>query len=80
MAPLRGLKTCAKLKGVDFVHVGTLWGTGAQPIRPGNSYPCLRGLQTTVRDCPRQGQATVRPLAVTAQFREGRTWEIRSEA
>jgi hypothetical protein len=34
MAPLRGLKTCAKLKGVDFVHVGTFGGRERNRFAP----------------------------------------------
>ena len=48
MAMLRGLKECAKLKGVGFVHVGSF---GQEPnwfARPASN-PHLRGLQTSLR-------------------------------
>ena len=50
MAMLRGLKECAKLKGVGFVHVGSF---GQEPNSASDSH--LRGLQTSVRYCSRQG-------------------------
>ena len=50
MAMLRGLKECARLKGVGFVHVGSF---GQEPNSASDSH--LRGLQTSVRYCSRQG-------------------------